>query len=298
MGAGSASVAMFQRIIPAPAPGPPAPPFDPTSAENGLSVDPVSGRIVLGNDVGGTSAALLTNRQLPMSGLHILLTDPGFQTIITAGAYEIDDTTASNSFGLLSTGFLTLETDDPLFNPKINIGNSTINQSYQIKQRADGLNITDPGNNSFFKIDQVNRLFEFGDLQPLGNNNKFQIDDVAKSTTAFMNGGRVILLDGGPSIIQFGDLDTVFSGAFFEMDLVSGTFDVSIAGFNALRLTNGDAHMQSIGGAQIDLITTGEIRMSSPATAFVSINGVNGFTGTVLNPVTITVDGGIVTNVA
>lgn len=40
-------------------------PFAAGSAENGLSVDPVTGAIVLGNDVGGFDAVLLSNRDIP-----------------------------------------------------------------------------------------------------------------------------------------------------------------------------------------------------------------------------------------
>lgn len=49
-------------------PGPPSPPFDPSSADNGLSVDGVSGKIVLGNDQGDAAApaALLSNREIVM----------------------------------------------------------------------------------------------------------------------------------------------------------------------------------------------------------------------------------------
>lgn len=56
-----------------PAPPPPAPPFDPTSAVNGLSVDPVSGAIVLGQDVGavGDPAQLLSNREIPFNGFSL-----------------------------------------------------------------------------------------------------------------------------------------------------------------------------------------------------------------------------------
>lgn len=48
--------------------GPPSPPFDPSSANNGLSVDPVSGAIVLGNDFGNVSAPaqLLSFREIQM----------------------------------------------------------------------------------------------------------------------------------------------------------------------------------------------------------------------------------------
>jgi len=68
MSIGAPSLATNQRTIPIPAPGPP---FVPTSAVNGLSVDPVSGAIVLGNNVGLTSAALLSNRFIPMGAFSL-----------------------------------------------------------------------------------------------------------------------------------------------------------------------------------------------------------------------------------
>jgi hypothetical protein len=40
-------------------------PFPAGSAENGLSVDPVSGKFVLGNDIGGFDAVLLSDRDIP-----------------------------------------------------------------------------------------------------------------------------------------------------------------------------------------------------------------------------------------
>lgn len=50
---------------------PSGPPFVSTSAENGASVA-ANGRIVLGNNVGGTAATLLSNREIPMSGFNVL----------------------------------------------------------------------------------------------------------------------------------------------------------------------------------------------------------------------------------
>lgn len=55
---------------------PAGPPFVATSAENGLSVDPVTGRIVLGNNVGALLAALLSNREIPLSTFSILFSHP------------------------------------------------------------------------------------------------------------------------------------------------------------------------------------------------------------------------------
>lgn len=56
---------------------PSGPPFVAGSANNGLSVDPVTGKFVLGNDVGGALAALLSAREIPMAGFDIRLSGVG-----------------------------------------------------------------------------------------------------------------------------------------------------------------------------------------------------------------------------
>lgn len=67
MGLGAPALVTSQKKEPN---GMPGPPFDPTSANNGLSVDPISGKIVLGNDQGdvGQPALLLSNREIPSGG--------------------------------------------------------------------------------------------------------------------------------------------------------------------------------------------------------------------------------------
>lgn len=57
------------------------PPFVPTSARNGVSVD-AGGFIVLGNDAGGALAVLLNNREIPLAGFRIDFTDPVNSTIV------------------------------------------------------------------------------------------------------------------------------------------------------------------------------------------------------------------------
>lgn len=52
---------------------PAGPPFVATSAENGLSVDPGNGRIVLGNNIPGSAANLLSARQIRLSGFSLNL---------------------------------------------------------------------------------------------------------------------------------------------------------------------------------------------------------------------------------
>lgn len=65
MGIGAIAIQTSQKNEPS------GSPFTPGSADNGLSVDGVSGNIVLGNDVAGVTAALLSNREIPMAGFSI-----------------------------------------------------------------------------------------------------------------------------------------------------------------------------------------------------------------------------------
>lgn len=88
--------------------GAPAPPFDPTSADNGLSVDPVTGRIVLGNDLGGTGADLLSDRWIQTLGFNVYLEDNPGQFLRLAGSVlQLED--GGNSITELQPGFLALE---------------------------------------------------------------------------------------------------------------------------------------------------------------------------------------------
>jgi hypothetical protein len=75
-------------------------PFPAGSAANGVSVDPITGQIVLGNDVGGVLAALTSVREIPFGGQGISLTAgalintlffPGFIQVNTATANTILD---------------------------------------------------------------------------------------------------------------------------------------------------------------------------------------------------------------
>lgn len=69
------------------------PPFVSTAADNGLSVDGVSGRIVLGNDVGDPAApaALLSIREIDMGAFGIILNAiaAGIQTLLTGQLIDV-----------------------------------------------------------------------------------------------------------------------------------------------------------------------------------------------------------------
>lgn len=110
-------------------------PFPAGSAANGVSVDPVTGQIVLGNDVGGTAAALTSVREIPFAGQGVILQGNGnvrtsfipreirvesntAQTVINDDGYlnsrtagpsivTLDDGVALVSQGMDSTGVFT-----------------------------------------------------------------------------------------------------------------------------------------------------------------------------------------------
>jgi len=94
-----------QKKEPAAAPGPP---FVPTSANNGLSVDPITGRIVLGQSLGepGDPSQLLDAREIVMAGHPFTMRNGNFtQFRIDPGLElyqigDIDDAAAGNYLGI------------------------------------------------------------------------------------------------------------------------------------------------------------------------------------------------------
>ncbi len=87
MSIGAPSLATNQRRDPTGA----MPPFNPLSANNGLSVSPIPGKIVLGQDVGqvGSPADYLSDRELPNQGFHTRL--------LGAGRFIVSQTPAINT---------------------------------------------------------------------------------------------------------------------------------------------------------------------------------------------------------
>jgi hypothetical protein len=79
---------------------PAGPPFSPTSAANGLSVDPVTKKIVLGNDTGGTLATLLSNREIPLLGFSLKMKSGTAATNLTNLVFSDDP------------GFIVVENDE------------------------------------------------------------------------------------------------------------------------------------------------------------------------------------------
>lgn len=96
----AAGFGMGAHIPPSTPPGPPGPPFALNSADNGLSVDVVTGEIVWGNNIGtgiGGSAALLNDREIDTQGFSMLLRDFAAQneTRYAANSVRVFDQTGT-----------------------------------------------------------------------------------------------------------------------------------------------------------------------------------------------------------
>jgi hypothetical protein len=250
------------------------PPFPIGSADNGLSVDPASFKIVFGNDntfaFGGT-ADLLSSREIFMAGFSIhFLDNVGTQSDVSISAASIgaadfgNSTTASiqaNSNG--AELFLSAPTPGTLPFIDFDLGGAG---SMLIRNNAGNLQATDTVFNQFLSLDIINDIYAMGDLNTRTTGVQYFID-AGSGRIEFgigSGGNRVMELLPFSYIAQFGDIDTNAGGLILKVDAFTQSLDLR----------------------------------NTALTAGIIINGNAGFTGTVTPVTTITVDNGIVTAVA
>lgn len=95
-------ISASQNPIPAGAP------FTANSAENGVSIDPGTGRVVLGNDAGGALATLLSDREIPLANFFLALIGnagpAANRSVFTQGRFEF--TGLADFLGNIITNFI------------------------------------------------------------------------------------------------------------------------------------------------------------------------------------------------
>jgi len=111
-----------------------------------------------------------------------------------------------------------------------------------------------------------------------------------------------LILDGIGDTYAIGDINNVFGSGL--MQLGGGLILFSLNTNNYLNLNANDCSIGDISTA----LNGGILQVNDAASIInidntahdmgITINGITGFSGTVANPVTITVESGIVTNVA
>lgn len=299
-------ISTTQHQLPIP---PPAPPFASNSANDGLSVDPVSGKIVLGNPDfdPAQDARLLDNRDVPMNNFIFV-----FRGNAAAGiSMKVDD--ASQRFVVANNDDQERWLNIDIANRIINIGDIDVlgnittinlddaNEIVEIKQAfRPGLSLDFLNNiyavgdvNGFTggaaaKFDPVNSLSQMGDVYGFANNSFISVDDIAQTVVAWSGSKQSLSLDGLNNLFQLGDWSGVHDGSFIKIsDVIANSVITLSAGLNS----NG-ATIQLDDALKSVFITNATTDM-----AF-NINGVAGFTGTVTPVTSITVIGGIVTAVS
>lgn len=156
--------------------------------------------------------------------------------------------------------FLDLDTTTSIYT----IGDTNA-QSLFTQNTGLGFASIDFNGSTFLLLDFSNGVYQLGDIGGSGNGALILVDDTSQNILARVGGANVLALDTNTGTYDMGDsTGTILNGAFIRIDDNAGN----------LIIDNTASNMGIL------------------------INGVAGFTGTVTPVTTITVNNGIVTNVA
>lgn len=232
----------------------PGPPFPASAAENGLSVDPGTGAIVLGNDTGGVLATLLSNREIPLDtftiaflnaggystffyGDQIEIFDPGFnnyilQTVNGRAALEIyslvDDAAnilLESSAATFAIGVFPADNQTLIFEQGAN-RLMDLSNAFNVYRMGD---LDTINNGMVLNIDDASNTINMGDIFAIGNTTVFTIDNSTPeiSATIDFNGTPtklLSLLGGVGPLLYLGEQGTGnYLGTFFGVDAGNGT---------------------------------------------------------------------------
>ena len=311
MGQGQGSISVNQKAPVIPVPPPPGPPFAAGSAINGLSLDPVLSAIVFGNDIGalGDPAQFLSDREIEMANFLFRFINAGNRQFVIDplnGVYQMGDIDAAgNDMGIeindvaetivlgdlngVASG-MNLLMDNLLGGPQLEFGNN---------------------NGIFFRANRNSDLYQLGDIDADNNGNFVAVDDGIQEWSIGQRAAVTNLLLHKPSVgIGLSFFDSVGNNPFLLPDPATGGIAFMSAPDFATQVALSDAgsgrlaQLGNIGASNNGNVFTVDDNnnlfdiTNTALNAVVRINGVNGFTGVVAPPLTITVDGGIVTNVA
>jgi hypothetical protein len=215
-------------------------PFPAGSANNGLSVDPVTGAIVLGSDPGTPAPGqLLSDRRIEMNGNNFSFTD----ALGTWDIIELDTATDNYRFGragVFNTGcFIDIRAAAPEISLMMN---QTERLLLNLGVSAMG-DVTNAADGSTLQIDHFNETFSFINAAGLQ---------------------RSLFFDPTNGMYFFGETLGGGNGTVAELNDGASTFDLS----------------------------------NTTLTAVYSINGNPGVSGTFAPPLSITVEGGIITAIS
>lgn len=242
------------------------PPFPGTAAENGLSVDGITGRIVLGNDVGGVTAQLLSVREIGMNGQILRFLNGVRNTDFFGSSIQLYHSVTPLQNGFISPGLFQVGADTTINNPAsmdfidgaAGGGTNTISQVLQELQIIRGVQ-------KMLTLDQSFGIYRMGDI------------DGALS-------GIHVYIDAGPATFEI--RNTLTNEYMIQANFGAAT---NLIG-DIQNITTGAKELVNVAGSIHDFSNTA-------LTAIYSCNGVAGVTGVFAPVNSITVNGGIVTGV-
>ena len=300
------------------------PPFQLNSAYNGLSVDPVTGQIVLGDDLGFTGPAdLVSDREIAMQGNTLQLSQlntfgfSNWRFNIEPNFMAIADTGGIGSYMLWSVDFAG-NTGQFIGNnrasagwspPFIAIQNTDVGGTFGRLQFSgqDAMEMTDAGPTNAIAI------FPTGDVavQQSGladPNYKFFVlnNGTLGGQMRVQNAAATLFeINDSTGFYQLGDISNNTGGSFLSINDPGAVITMNILNSRVLNLDRS-GQIYQIGDIDVlnnqtiftidDTASTGDLSSSASNAAF-SINGNTGASGTftTVDLKTVTVEGGIIT---
>lgn len=219
------------------------PPFAAGAANNGLSVDPVSGLIVLGQDVFAAvgPAQLLNDRVIPVDAFTMSYVDP-VGNIFFHNAEQLEFQHFDGpEIHVDGQGFITITGNDTLY-PKTpfillqddSLGGSTV---WLLRNLAGVFSIED--NNTaerLLALDYTNLQATIGDIDASVNGTKFFIDDGNTFFNAETAAGSLLQLNQLAGAYVIGDVADIANGAKLFIDDANQRIQALIGGNSLLSI--------------------------------------------------------------
>lgn len=297
-----------------------------TNANNGVSLK--GGFVQLGQDVGavGNPAALINNREIPLNNFSWNTVGSAFSMLLddVADRWQVNDVAGNPYIQYNPAQRYVSIGDDFVANSGVELFVWDLNNRITAAVQMGAVQ-----NAQCLQLDGTSLTYQLGDSGNNHNFTNFTIDDANKraSITAILTGQEFFTVDPLVSTYSLGDVPGLIDSTF--LFLGANIFEVDLAGNVCIsgELAQGRYKFGDIGGVTdgiqlfinnnplIKIATLGTsngagtiltvdnnaslISFDNTAhTVGIKINNVAGFTGTVTPVNTITVNNGIVTNVA
>ena len=222
MGQGQGSISVNQRILPS------GPPFVATSAENGLSVDSITGRILLGQTFGqvGNPGQLLHNTEIPLNGFAFDIGTGATRMLIDEVLPQI--AFSCDNFGVSNLGSAMLNLNQSL--GLYEIGDIGFNIFTGLKLSLDSANSVaslNDRNGEYINLSASNVILTLGDITPVGFGTRLIISDVQQQINIQDTNGSYFHVDIRNDVYSMGDLSGLTNGYFLQINDFASTVQIA-----------------------------------------------------------------------